>query len=160
MVIALSYAFRLPALVNAAATNSDAAIVGLQAMHLLRGQWSPLLFGSTYQTSADALVAAGFFAVLGPTPLALMLSSLSLHVLLTLAAMRVLARHVPVSSAMVLSLTLVFTTSCLHSYALYPPRQLSLTVAMFAALAPDGARAHPRLAVGGLLTSLAWLADP
>ena len=159
-VASLSLLFRLPALINAAATNSDAAIVGLQAMHLLRGEWSALLFGSTYQTSADSVVAAGFFAALGPTPLALMLSSLTLHVALTLMAMLALRRHVPVTTAAVLSLTLVLTTSCLHSYALYPPRQLSLTLAMAALLALDGATSRARFAAGGLLTTFAWLADP
>ena len=79
-LVALSYAFRWPALLNADSTNSDAAIVGLQAMHLLRGEWSPFLWGSGYQTSVDSAVAAGFFAVLGPTPRALMLSALTLHV--------------------------------------------------------------------------------
>ena len=31
---------RLPALINARGVNSDAAVVGLQAMHILRGEWS------------------------------------------------------------------------------------------------------------------------
>ena len=52
-----SYLFRLPPLLNARSTNSDAAIVGLQAMHILRGERSAFLWGSGYQTSADAWVA-------------------------------------------------------------------------------------------------------
>ena len=79
-LLAASYAFRLPPLLNARSTNSDAAVVGLQAMHMLRGELSPFLWGSGYQTSADSLVAARFFAVLGPSPLVLMLSALTLHV--------------------------------------------------------------------------------
>src|SRR4051794_36646496 len=83
LLVLASYLYRLPPLFNARSTNSDAAVVGLQAMHILRGEWSPLLWGSGYQTSADAFVAAGFFALLGATPLVLMLSSLTLHVLAT-----------------------------------------------------------------------------
>jgi len=84
VLVAASYLFRLPPLLNARSTNSDAAVVGLQAMHLLRGELSPFLWGSGYQTSADAFVAALFFVVLGKTPLALMLSALTLHVVATM----------------------------------------------------------------------------
>ena len=165
LLVVLSFAARFPALLNARATNSDAAVVGLSAMHLLRGEWSPLLWGSSYQTSADSAVAALFFLVFGPTALALMLSSLSLHVLLTYFVFRVLLPHVRSPwTAFSASLPLVFTTACLHSYALYPPRQLSLTLA-FAALASLESAARAKaplraLAVGGLLAMLAAAADP
>src|SRR5262245_45991474 len=80
MLVFASYMFRLPPLLNARSTNSDAAVVGLQAMHLLRGEHSPFLWGSGYQTSADSYVAALFFLIAGATPLVLMLSALTLHV--------------------------------------------------------------------------------
>jgi len=48
----LSFLTRLPALMNASGTNSDAAVVGLQARHIFH-EWSPFLWGSGYQTSAD-----------------------------------------------------------------------------------------------------------
>lgn len=165
LLVALSFAVRFPALLNARATNSDAAVVGLQAIHLLHGEWSPLLWGSTYQTSADGMVAALFFLVLGPTALALMLSALSLHALLTYFAYRVLRPHVRSPwTAFSATLPLVFTTACLHSYALYPPRQLSLTLAFAALAALDAApRAKSPLrlfALGGLLAMFAWAADP
>jgi hypothetical protein len=165
LLVVLSFATRAPALLNAAGTNSDAAIVGLQARHVLHGEWSPLLWGSTYQTSADSSWAALFFAALGPTPLALMLSALVAYVALTLFAFLLLLRR---SSspwrAFVATLPLVFTTACVHSYALYPPRQLSLTIAFAALLVIDRADGAKRPAAwlfgGGLLVMLAWLADP
>ncbi len=160
VLIALSFATRLPALLNAAGTNSDAAIVGLQARHILHGhQWSPFLWGSGYQTSADSTWAALFFAVFGPTPLALMLSALVLHVALTLFAFFTLRRHTEPWRAFVATLPLVFTTACVHSYALYPPRQLALTLAFAAFFAIDAASVVS-LAIGGLLAMLAWVADP
>ena len=156
MLLTLSYLFRLPALLNARSTNSDAAIVGLQAMHMLKGEVSPLLWGSGYQTSADALVAALFFAVLGASPLVLMLSSLTLHVVSTCLAFVMLRRRFAPWVALFLVLALVVTPSSVHSYALYPPRQLSLTLAMASLFAIDSRR----LALGGLFATLAISADP
>jgi len=164
----LSYAFRAPALLNADSTNSDAAIVGLQAMHILRGETSPFLWGSGYQTSADSFVAALFFAVLGPSPWALMLSSLTLHVAATLLVFSALTRHVGRASAFVLSLLLVFTSSSIHSYVLYPPRELSLFLAATAFVVIDRAaidslpprRALGYLCAGCIFSTAATAADP
>lgn len=158
-LVALSCATRLPALLNASGTNSDAAIVGLQARHILHHEWSPFLWGSTYQTSADSTWAALCFLALGKTPLALMLSSLALYVALTLFAYYTLRRRLTPARAFVATLPLVFTTACVHSYALYPPRQLALTLAFAAIWAIDGATIAS-LVFGGLFTMLAWVADP
>src|SRR5689334_22094639 len=168
VLLAASYGFRLPALLNARSTNSDAAIVGLQAMHMLRGELSPLLWGSGYQTSADAAVAALFFAVLGPSPLVLMLSALTLHVVSTLLVFAMLRRRFDPWLALLVVLPLVVSPSSVHSYALYPPRQLSLTLAMAAFWAIDNAGERETagrwgqgwLAAGGLLATLAVSADP
>ncbi len=159
-LVGLSFAFRAPALLNAAATNSDAAIVGLQAMHILEGDRALFLLGSGYQTSSDSFVAAGFFSVMGPTPIALMLSSFTLHVVSTLLAYATLRRHMSGWGAFVPALALVFTTSCLHSFALYPPRQLSLTLVMAAVCVIDSAESGVRLGLGALLVMLAWTSDP
>src|SRR5260370_11002253 len=88
-----SIAFRAPALVNAGTVDSDSAVVGLQAMHVLRGAWSPFLLCSGYQTSADSFVAALYFLALGPTPLALMLSTFVGHLLATFFAYATVRRH-------------------------------------------------------------------
>lgn len=158
-LLAASYAFRLPALLNARSTNSDAAVVGLQAMHMLRGELSPFLWGSGYQTAADSLVAALFFAVLGPSPLVLMLSALSLHVLATSLVFATLRRRFEPWLALLVTLPLVVSPSSVHSYALYPPRQLSLTLVLAAFWAVDRGSAR-WLALGGALATLAVSADP
>jgi hypothetical protein len=158
----LSFVTRLPALLNASGTNSDAAVVGLQARHLLHvswHEWSPFLWGSVYQTSADSIWAALVFKVFGATPLALMLSSLVLYAALTIFAYCTLLRHTTPARAFVSVLPLVFTTACVHSYALYPPRQLALTVAFAAFFAIDKG-SIVSLAIGGLLAMLAWVFDP
>ena len=156
---ALSFLTRLPALLNAPGTNSDAAIVALQARHIMHREWSPFLWGSGYQTSADSTWVALVFAVCGKTPIALMLSALSLYVALTLIAYCTLRRRLAPWSAFVATLPLVFTTACVHSYALYPPRQLALTVA-FAAICAIDAGTVAGLSLGGFCAVFAWVCDP
>jgi hypothetical protein len=168
VVLALSVAFRLPPLINAEGSNSDAAVVGLQAMHLLRGEWSPFLWGSGYQTSVDSMVAACVFLFTGPSPLALMVSTLAGHVLLTWLAYDAVRRVLPGAragwGAAVLVLPLVFTPDPVHTYVLYPPRQASLTLAFLAfwLLHTAGASRRPRLrfAAGGAVAAFAVYADP
>ncbi|MBS2013850.1 MAG: hypothetical protein JST00_13255 [Deltaproteobacteria bacterium] len=170
-LVAASYAYRLPALLNARSTNSDAAVVGLQAMHMLRGEWSAFLWGSGYQTSADSLVAALWFAVFGASPFVLMLSALTLHVGSTLMVFGMMRRRFDPWVAFLVTMPMVVTPSSVHSYALYPPRQASLTLAMAAFFALDtaafGRSDPPRerrtlawVATGGLLATLAVGADP
>lgn len=162
----LSVLFRLPPLLNARSTNSDAAIVGLQAIHILRGERSAFLWGSGYQTAADAWVAAGFFRVFGPTPFILMLSALALHILSTFLVFTVARRRLSPWTALLLAMPLVVAPASVHTYALYPPRQLSLTLAIAAFFAIHGAaratgrRAQAWLALGAALFGFAISADP
>jgi hypothetical protein len=108
-LLAVALVFRLPVLLNAAAVSSDGAVVGLQAMHILRGEWSWNLWGAPYQAPADSVVAAVMFAVFGPRPLVLVLAPLLGHlafIVLTYAALRTaLARW----SAAVATLPIVVT---------------------------------------------------
>jgi hypothetical protein len=169
-LVVASVAYRLPALLNAATVDSDAAIVGIQARHILRGELSWFLYGSGYQTSVDSLVAAGFFALLGATSLALMLSTLTGHVVLTClvhATLRPHLRPVHPCAALVATLPLVLTSTPLHTYILNPPRQAALTLVFLAAFVIDraSARGSPRgrlmqHAAGGAVASLACFADP
>ncbi len=154
----------LPPLLNAAGTQSDAAVVGLQAMHLLRGEASWFLWGSGYQTSVDSFIAAGFFRLFGTTPLALMLSAFVGYVALTGFAYATLRRRFTPLSAGLLVTPLVFMAPPVHIYAFYPPRQASLTL-LFAALwaldgAPNARAPAGRVALGALLAGLACFADP
>ena len=167
VLLAASLAFRLPPLINAAGTNSDAAIVGVQAMHLLRGEWSPFLFGSGYQTSVDSMVAALWFLVAGPSPLALMLSTLVGHLVLLGLVYATLRRYVSPWITALACTPWVFTTGPLHTYILYPPRQASLAIAVAAFWALDRASSRPSrrasfatFALGGALGGVACYADP
>ena len=163
LILAAAVLVRLPAILHAEETNADAAIVGLQGMHLLRGEWSPFLWGSGYQTSVDSAFAALSFGLFGATPRALVLSSLGLHLVLTALAWSTLARRVGPIAASLAVFPLVFTSSPLQTYILYPPRQASLTIAVAAIWAFDRgatARRARAFAAGGALLSLACFADP
>ncbi len=159
VVVLLSYFFRYPALLNADATNSDAAVVGLQAMHILRGEHMLHLWGSGYQTSVDSYVAAAFFKVLAATPLALMLSSLTMHVVLTLGVYFLGCRFMKPRFAFLAALPLILTASVVHSYALYPPRQTALTLGILAFVVLES-ETRKKAFLAALLGLLAAFADP
>ena len=163
VALVAAVAFRLPAILHPAETNSDAAVVGLQAMHLLRGEWSWFLWGSGYQSAVDSAVVALSFGLFGATAGALLLASLGLHLVLTSLAWSTLARRLaPVPAALAL-FPLVVTSSPLQTYILYPPRQASLTIAVAGLWALDRAADARRVrafAAGGALLALACFADP
>jgi hypothetical protein len=163
-LFAASIAQSLPPLLNAAGTQSDAAIVGLQAMHALRGETSWFLWGSGYQTSMDAFVAAAFFRALGVTPIALMLSTFTGYLLLIGFAYATVRRRFDAVSAALLVLPLVLMAPPVHIYAFYPPRQLALTL-LFAAIwvlegGTDARSPKARIALGAFVAGLACFADP
>ena len=169
-LLALSIGFRWPVLANAWGLNSDVAVVGLQARHFPQ-EWAPFLWGSGYQSSTDSLWAALLFAIFGSGPTVLLASALALQVLLTFAlfegARRLLAAKGHADALAFLVATLfVFTPPSVHSYALNPPRQASITIAicglllaLVAATAPPPRRLWYR-GIAVALAGVATYADP
>jgi hypothetical protein len=153
---------RLPALVNARGVNSDAAVVGLQAVHVLRGEWSWFLWGAGYQASFDAALVALGFAVTGPSALTLMAVPLLGHLVLLGLTYDVLRRAVGRGGALLACLPLVFSPQSVNGVALYAPRQWSITAAVLAiwlACRAAGRRAPLWLAGSGLVAGLAVYLD-
>ncbi len=154
----------LPALLNAAGLHSDGAVVGLQAKHLLHGEWSWFLWGSGYQTVVDSVSAALLFLVLGSTPLALTLSPFLGYLTLVIFAFATVRRRFQPWPSALLVAPLVVVTGPLHIYMFSPPRQVALTL-IFAAIwlldsASFGRRRELKLAGGALLAGLSGFADP
>jgi hypothetical protein len=143
-LLLLSVAFRVPALMNAAGTNSDAAIVGLQAMHILRGEWSWFLWGTGYQGSVDPLLTALAFAVTGPSPLVLMCVPLALHLVLVWLVWDILRRHLHWGSALVATMPVVLTPWAVNSVVLYLPRQACITLLFLGLWLLEGINRSPR----------------
>lgn len=154
---------QVPALLNAAGAHADATIVGLQALHLLRGEWAWFIWGTNYQSSLDAFLIALGFAITGPQPLTLMLVPLSGHLLLIALVFGTLRRHLTLLAAGVATLPVVFTPIPINGVILYPPRQWAITVVIAAVWLLDGAsrarRPLPRLALGSALAVLALYLD-
>jgi hypothetical protein len=48
--------------------NSDTAVIGLMARHVLRGEFSVYYWGEAYYGSLDAVLLAPLFKIFGPTP--------------------------------------------------------------------------------------------
>ncbi len=155
--------FRLPALLNARGVHADAAIVGLQAQHILRGERSWFIWGTNYQGVPDAALVALGFAIGGATPLTLMVVPLVGHLLLLSLTFATVRRHLSLSLAIAATLPLVFTPQAINGVILYPPRQWAITCVIAAIWALDGAGASrrplPRYALGAALGGFALYLD-
>jgi hypothetical protein len=164
VAVLAAIAFRLPELLNPGVVNSDSAVVGLQAMHILRGEWHWFLWGSGYQTTADSVVAAALFVIMGATPLALMVTAVLGHLLAIVFALLTLIRRLSAWLALLLVLPLALASAPTHTYTLHPPRQTALTIVFAAIFLLDGAararRTRLHFAVGSALGSFACFADP
>ena len=154
---------RLPALQNARGVHSDAAVVGLQAMHILDGEWSWFLWGTGYQASFDAAVVAAAFAVTGPSALTLMVVPLAGHLILVGLAYDVVRRAVGVPGALIACVPLVLAPQAINGVALYAPRQWSITAVVLAVWLITRSAGRPRaalwLAGGGFATGFALYLD-
>jgi 4-amino-4-deoxy-L-arabinose transferase-like glycosyltransferase len=73
-------------LLNKIPFNSDEAIVGLMANHILKGENPIFFYGQAYMGSLDGYIVAGFFALLGNSITALRISQSILFVLFIVAA--------------------------------------------------------------------------
>ena len=155
--------FRLPALLNARDVNSDAAVVGLQAIHILRGEWSWFLWEAGYQSSLDSVLTAGAFAIFGISPLVLSLVPLVGYLIAIGLAFTVLNRRLGLLAAAFGVLILVIGSPAINAITVAPPRQWSITLVFLSIWLLDGAassrRSAVRFAAGAFCAALAVLAD-
>jgi hypothetical protein len=163
VLIILTLLFRLPALVNARDVNSDAAVVGLQAMHILHGEWSRFLWGAGYQSALDSVITAGAFAMFGPGPTVLMLVPIVGHLIVTFLALAILKKRIGLWPAAITVLPLVFTPWAMTSVVIYPPRQWCIVAVFLAIWLLDGASESKRpllnFALGIFFAAIAVLID-
>ncbi|MBK7858060.1 MAG: hypothetical protein IPJ65_05430 [Archangiaceae bacterium] len=151
-LIVLNVVYRFPALLNASGVHSDAAIVGLQAMHFLKGEVSRVLWGADYQGTFDVWVVAVFFWFFGVSPLVLMLAPMLGHLVMVCAVFALLERLLGNRvAAFVACLPITFTPQAINSVVLYAPRQWGITFAICGAVVmawPSERRAPLRIAAG------------
>ena len=134
-----SILFRLPPLLNARGVHSDSAIVGLQARHILKGEWSWYLWGDGQQSSFDALMVALGFLIGGDSAYTLMAVPLAGHLLMTWFLWDILRRRVGVAAATVAALPIAIGPPAVAMVALYAPRQWCFTAAAAGFWLLDGA---------------------
>lgn len=134
ILVAADVLYRLPGLLHAHDVHSDAAVVALQAMHMLRGEFSRLLWGASYQGTLEPGITALFFAAGGPTPLMLALSALTGHLVVVLLGWRLLLRRLEPAKAFALSLVLVFTPQAINHMAWVPQPRIWCIALVFLAV--------------------------
>ncbi len=139
MLLTAAILFRLPLLLNARGVHSDAAIVGLQAEHMLRGEWEPFLWGVRYQGSVDAVLVAAGFAVAGRSALVLMLVPFLGYLMVLAIVFQLLRKDLTPWRAAVIVLPIVFTPAAINGVIAYAPRQWSITAVFAATALFDGA---------------------
>lgn len=118
----------LPVLLNAHDTHADATIVGLQAMHVLEGEWSWFLWGAGYQGVADVVLVAVAFYFFGPSPLVLALVPLVGHLIVIWTVFSISRRRLSAEKAFFLTLIVVIVPQSILGVALFVPRQWSITL--------------------------------
>jgi hypothetical protein len=140
----------VPALLNAGAINSDAAVVGLQARHILHGELAPRLWGTEYQASLDSVLVALSFVVLGIRPVAVFAVPFVGLLLMVTLAWDVLRRRLDAHRAALLVMPLVFAPMASNLPMVYVMRQTLATCLTLAVwLVETSARAsRPRLRLG------------
>jgi 4-amino-4-deoxy-L-arabinose transferase-like glycosyltransferase len=79
LILALGMALRLWLLSRDIPTlDSDESMVGLMALHILRGDWAVFLWGQEYMGSLEAILVAPFLWLFGPSTVALRLAPMLL----------------------------------------------------------------------------------
>jgi hypothetical protein len=155
--------FRLPPLLNANALNSDAAIVGVQARHLLEGEFALRLWGSPYQAPLDALLAAVLFAFGGSSAFLLLLVPLLGMMVMVALAYDVIEPRAGRLGALLALTPLLFATQAINSPMTYVLRQSLATWAVLAVWcferAPERSRPERWFALGGALVGLGLYLD-
>jgi len=129
VLLAAALFFRLPLLFQPVLT-SDAAVAGLQGLHMLRGEFSRLLWGRPYQSSLEAAIAAIFEAIFGPRHFAVTAGPVLEQLLLCWLMYRLLKRHLDPWAAAVCCLPLAIPTIPLIAPVIFGTRSLVLLAAM------------------------------
>lgn len=163
VALMVAVAFRLPALLNAGALNSDAAIVGVQARHLLDGELALRVWGSPYQASLDVVLAAALFAIGGSSPFVLLLVPVLGMLVMIWLAFTIVSRHAGSLGGFLAVLPLVFATHAVNSPMSYVLRQSLATWAVAAVwcfeFASERRRPAAWFALGGALAGLGLFLD-
>lgn len=144
LALLLAAVFRWPPLLNANGINSDAAVPGLQAMHILQGEWAWKLWGAGYQAAIDPMVIAVFFALFGKSAHAMVAVPLVFLLLQIAMTYDIVRRRVSVAAGFIAVGVLVFSTMAINMPMTYIMRQVMVTTLIAGAWCADKAPGSPR----------------
>jgi hypothetical protein len=163
VVLVVAAAIRFPPLLNANDINSDGAIVGVQAMKILDGELSRHLYGATYQSSSESMLAAALFLLGGPSLLKVALVPFFGMLLLLTLGYWALTRQLSPAQAVLCLLPLAIGSIAVNMPMMYIQRQVMITVLVAGVVVLHGAstRRFSSLAFfgGTLLAGLAVAID-
>jgi hypothetical protein len=151
-LVAIAFvAFRLPLLLNPGAINSDGAIYGLQARHVLDGEWSRFLWGAPYQGTIDVMMIAAIYAIAGSSMFATMLAPVLGQAITTWLGYTVVRKRVGAWQAAFAVAPLVIASFAINYVIVYVARQWSITLLVLSIWLIDGAAQsrRPSLRIAG-----------
>lgn len=155
--------FRAPPLLNAGYINSDGAVVGLQAMQMLKGEWEWLHWARNYLTSIDSVIAVPFFGLFGASPHVLIVVTLGGQLTSAWFAYAIVRRRMGPQIAFVAVLPCVLMTMALNIYLFFSIRQWCLALVLLSVWLIDGSpespRSRQRLMTGIVVAFVAMFVD-
>jgi 4-amino-4-deoxy-L-arabinose transferase-like glycosyltransferase len=145
--------------------DSDEAVWGLMARHLLDGHWSTFYWGQTYGGTIETVLTAGVFAIFGTSTVALKLVPTVLYALAALLVWRVGRRIVGeqagrVAAALFWIWPAYFVWRSTKAYGFYGSGLVLGLIVMLAALRLAEHESRRDLVVLGLAFGLGWWTSP
>jgi 4-amino-4-deoxy-L-arabinose transferase-like glycosyltransferase len=140
--------------------DSDEAVVGLMALHMLDGEWTTFFWGQGFGGSQEAIVTAPLFWLFGPSWLALRMVPIVLSALTALVVWRVGRRTIGEPAALVAGCLIWFWPPFLvqrltHQFGFYAGGVLYGALLLLVALRLVERPSRGRAAVLGLVLGLA-----
>ncbi len=163
LLLAAAVTFRIPPLLNVNSVNSDTAVVGLQALHALRGEHQRVLWGTSYQGSLEVELVAVLLRVL-PFDLATILavSALLGHLALVVAFYVLARKRLTPALAGLCAALVVYCPDPLNFLTWSPPRIWAFALFVWAIAILDRALERQRVLAtiaGGALVGVAYYSD-
>jgi hypothetical protein len=129
LLAALATAARLPFLLRADRFfDSDEAVEGLMALHVLQGEFPAVLWGQGYKGVPEVYIAAAVFALVGPSVAALKAATLACFIVFLGVQFALLARLFSVWVAWAASLLLVACPPSLVAWSLSANAEIVMTM--------------------------------
>jgi hypothetical protein len=123
LMIGIMFLVRIPYFNHPSLPNSDHTIVGLQGLHILKGEWEWFLWRCGYQASWESLLSGIGFLFFGISPYVLMAVSFSALLITFGLIFLLLRKSLTPSQAFFILSPLLVTSGCFLEQSLFPPRQ-------------------------------------